>query len=315
MAKNDLHNSLVNFGGVTIGSTDPADASEQQPVVGELTDRERSRNRRSNAPSSSYLRATRKLVKEYTPALILLGILVGFWEVFNKLFNQPDYILPPLHNIVATAYLQAGDKFVPAAWVTFQEVIVGYVLAVTLGILFATGITEFRTLRRALLPLIISTQAVPVLAIAPILIIWFGFGMTPKILIVILISFFPVVVTTVTGLESVPRDMLNLLDSFKATRWQILRRVRFPAALPYMFAGLKNAAVISVIGAFVGEYVGAVEGLGPVMVLANSGFQTDVVFAAIIYLSFMGIGMYIAIAAIERRVIRWHFVARAGAER
>ena len=249
----------------------------------------------------------------YLPAIILIAALVAFWELFNVIFDQPDYILPPLHDVIHTAYIHAADQFLPNAWVTFQEVVIGYCVAVICGLILGVGISESATIRRALLPLVISSQAIPILAIAPVLIIWFGFVMTPKIIIVVLISFFPIVITTVTGLQSVSRDMLYLLDSLTASRWQVLFRVKFPAALPYIFAGLKNSAVISVIGAFVGEYVGAIEGLAPVMILANSAFQTDVVFAAILYLSLMGIFMYVAIAIIERRMIRWHFIARGDA--
>ena len=265
---------------------------------------------------SSRRKISRKLrssIVDYLPAIILIAVLIVFWEIFNIVFDQPDYILPPLHDILYAAYIHASDQFLPNAWVTFQEVIIGYLVAVVSGLLIGVGISESVTLRRALLPLVISSQAIPILAIAPVLIIWFGFVMTPKIIIVVLISFFPIVITTVTGLQSVSRDMLYLLDSLSATRWQVLHRVKFPAALPYIFAGLKNSAVISVIGAFVGEYVGAIEGLAPVMILANSAFQTDVVFAAIFYLSFMGIFMYLAVTLIERRMIRWHFIARGSA--
>lgn len=261
-------------------------------------------------------KASRKLrsyLVDYLPAIILIVALIVFWEMFNIIFDQPDYILPPLHDILYAAYVHASDQFLPNAWVTFQEVIIGYLVAVVSGLLIGIGISESVTLRRALLPLVISSQAIPILAIAPVLIIWFGFVMTPKIIIVVLISFFPIVITTVTGLQSVSRDMLYLLDSLSASRWQVLHRVKFPAALPYIFAGLKNSAVISVIGAFVGEYVGAIEGLAPVMILANSAFQTDVVFAAIFYLSFMGIFMYLAVTLLERRMIRWHFIARGSA--
>ena len=259
------------------------------------------------------LRKLRSLIVDYIPAIILVAALVVFWELFNIIFDQPDYILPPLHDVLKAAYVHAADQFLPNAWVTFQEVIIGYLVAVVSGLLIGIGISESVTLRRALLPLVISSQAIPILAIAPVLIIWFGFVMTPKIIIVVLISFFPIVITTVTGLQSVSRDMLYLLDSLSASRWQVLHRVKFPAALPYIFAGLKNSAVISVIGAFVGEYVGAIEGLAPVMILANSAFQTDVVFAAILYLSFMGVFMYLAVTLLERRMIRWHFIARGSA--
>lgn len=270
-------------------------------------------NTTEKAASRKASRKLRSSIVDYLPAIILIAALIVFWEFFNVLFDQPDYILPPLHDILYAAYFHAADQFLPNAWVTFQEVIIGYLVAVVSGLLIGVGISESVTLRRALLPLVISSQAIPILAIAPVLIIWFGFVMTPKIIIVVLISFFPIVITTVTGLQSVSRDMLYLLDSLSASRWQVLHRVKFPAALPYIFAGLKNSAVISVIGAFVGEYVGAIEGLAPVMILANSAFQTDVVFAAIFYLSFMGIFMYLAVTLIERRMIRWHFIARGSA--
>ena len=265
----------------------------------------------ARSPKASH--KLRSSIVDYLPAILLIAALIVFWEIFNVVFDQPDYILPPLHDVLYAAYAHASDQFLPNAWVTFQEVIIGYLVAVVSGLLIGVGISESTTLRRALLPLVISSQAIPILAIAPVLIIWFGFVMTPKIIIVVLISFFPIVINTVTGLQSVSRDMLYLLDSLSASRWQVLHRVKFPAALPYIFAGLKNSAVISVIGAFVGEYVGAIEGLAPVMILANSAFQTDVVFAAIFYLSFMGIFMYLAVTLLERRMIRWHFIARGRA--
>ena len=275
-----------------IGSQTPDDGSSQRGRAGGV------------------FQSLRRSIVNYLPAIVLIGALIVFWELFNKIFDQPDYILPPLHDIIYTAFEQSTSQFLPNAWVTLQEVLIGYFVAVICGLLIGVGISESVTLKRALLPLVISTQAIPILAIAPVLIIWFGFVMTPKVIIVVLISFFPIVITTVTGLQSVSKDMLYLLDSLSASRWQVLHRVKFPAALPYIFAGLKNAAVISVIGAFVGEYVGAIEGLAPVMILANSAFKTDVVFAAILYLSLMGILMYLAIAIIERRMIRWHFIAR-----
>ena len=283
-----------------------SDRTEQGPKPAPVTPSRDSVGR----DSGGAFRKIGRYIIEYLPAILLIIALIVFWEMFNIMFDQPDYILPPLHDILYTAYEYAPDQFLPNAWVTLQEVLIGYLLAVAFGLVLGVSISESTTLKRALLPLVISSQAIPVLAIAPVLIIWFGFGMAPKIIIVVLISFFPIVITTVTGLQSVSRDMLYLLDSLSASRWQVLRRVKFPAALPYIFAGLKNSAVISVIGAFVGEYVGAIEGLAPVMILANSAFRTDVVFAAIFYLSAMGIMMYLAVTLLERRMIRWHFVAR-----
>jgi ABC-type nitrate/sulfonate/bicarbonate transport system permease component len=252
----------------------------------------------------------RRHVGNAVPTLIVIAAIILFWEFFNVITGEPEYVLPPLHKILATAIDRAGDRFLPAAWVTLQEMLFGFAFGVSSGFLLGTLIFQFETMRRALLPIVISTQAVPVIAVAPLLILWFGFGMTPKVMVAALISFFPVAINTISGLGSVERETINLMHSFGASERKIFTMVRFPAALPFIFAGIKNAAAISAIGAIVGEWVGAHEGLGPVMIAANAGFKTDVVFAAIFYLAFMAISLFLSVGIAERLAIPWHFINR-----
>lgn len=251
-----------------------------------------------------------RTLREYLPLVILVGVIILAWELFNVVTGQPEYVLPPLHKIIITGVSQASERFLPAAWVTLSEMLLGFAFGTTTGLVLGTLISHSATMRRALLPLVIGTQAIPVIAIAPILILWFGFGMTPKVIVTALITFFPVAVNTIVGLSSVNRETINLMHSFGAGPWKIFTMVRFPAALPFIFAGLKNAAAISAIGAIVGEWVGAHEGLGPVMIAANAGFKTDVVFAAIFYLAIMAISMFVLVAVVERLVMPWHFLTR-----
>jgi NitT/TauT family transport system permease protein len=173
------------------------------------------------------------------------------------------------------------------------------------GLLLAIVITSSRVLRAALYPLIVTSQAMPVIAIAPLLITWFGFGPTSKILVSALIAFFPMVVSSAAGLGSLSSDVVNLMRSFPASRIQIFLRARLPNALPQIFAGLKVAAVLSVIGAVIGEWVGADEGLGYLIVRANTSLAIDLVFASIVLLALLGIAFFAAVALVERLVMPW----------
>ena len=245
------------------------------------------------------------------PPLIALGLILLFWEHFNAIFDQPDWLLPPISKILTTAVVQAGSKYIPHGWITLQEIVFGFLLGVGTG--FALGVIVFhsRVLRQALLPLILGSQAIPSLAIAPVLVIWFGFGMEPKVLITALIVFFPVFVNTFAGFNSIEPDSINLMDSLGAGQWQMFWKVRFPGSMPYVFTGLKIAATISPIGAIVGEWVGSHQGLGPVMIAANAAFKTDVVFGAIFYLAMMAIVLFLMVNVLERWLIPWYFVGTA----
>ncbi len=242
------------------------------------------------------------------PPIIALGLILLFWEHFNAIFDQPDWLLPPISKIFATAVNQAASKYIPHGWITLQEIFFGFALGVGTGFVLGVIVFHSRVLRQALLPLILGSQAIPALAIAPVLVIWFGFGMEPKILITALIVFFPVFVNTFAGFNSIERDSINLMDSLGAGPWQMFWKVRFPGSMPFVFTGLKIAATISPIGAIVGEWVGSHQGLGPVMIAANAAFKTDVVFGAIFYLAMMAITLFLLVTLLERWLISWYFI-------
>lgn len=252
----------------------------------------------------------RSLFRSTWPLAFFVIGLVAVWELFIVITGMPRYVLPPLHEIVNVGIAKASTVFLPAAWVTLQEILLGFLFGVAVGLGLGIAIFHSSVLSRGLLPLVVASQAVPVIAIAPILIIWFGFGMAPKVMVATLIAFFPVVVNTVVGLGSVDQEAVNLMRSLDASRWQVFSKVRFPAASPHIFAGVKNAAAISAIGAIVGEWVGADVGLGPVMIAANSAFQTSDIFAAILYLSAMSISLFLLVMGVERMAIPWYFIGR-----
>ncbi len=249
-------------------------------------------------------------LRQALPSTVTILGMVAVWELFVVVTKQPSYIVPAFHDILQTIYLRA-DVLLPASWTTLKEMLVGFAFGVSIGLGTGTAIHFSQLLRRGLLPIVIGSQAIPVIAIAPILIIWFGFGMIPKVIVVALITFFPVAINTVAGLASVDRETVQLMNTFGASRRQIYTKVYVPASMPFVFAGLKNAASISAIGAIVGEWVGAHEGLGPVMISAIAGFQTTLVFAAIFYLAFMGMSMFMLVNLVERLVMPWYFISKA----
>ncbi|MSP51508.1 MAG: ABC transporter permease [Alphaproteobacteria bacterium] len=247
-------------------------------------------------------------IRAQTAPLIAIALIILFWETFNWIFDQPEWILPPLHKIIYTAIEGATDRFLYAAYVTLVEVIGGFFLGVIVGLTLGAILFHSNTLRKALYPLIIYSQTIPVIAIAPVFVIWFGFGPEPKIMLAALIIFFPVFMTTFAGLSSIEREMTFLMESLGASGWETFKKVRLPGALPFVFTGLKQAAILSPIGAIVGEFVGSHEGLGPVMIASNAAFKTHYVFAGIFYLAIMAVALFFIVVVVERLVIPWHFV-------
>ncbi|MGQ9631575.1 MAG: ABC transporter permease [bacterium] len=245
-----------------------------------------------------------RLYREYLPSVLLILLFLAAWEGGVRLFDVPRYILPTPSRI---AYLIAVRQalLIHHTLVTLKEVAVGFTLALGAGVALALLIFHFSVLERALYPIIIASQTIPVFAIAPLLIVWFGYGIIPKVLMTALIVFFPIVVNTVDGLRSVDEDMVDLLRILRANRWTILLKARLPAALPFVFSGVKIGVAVSVIGAVIGEWVGSTEGLGYLMIHANAQLQIDVIFAAIIYLSIMAVGLFGLFALLERLALPW----------
>lgn len=237
------------------------------------------------------------------PAALLLAFLL-VWEWGVRALGVPFYILPAPSRIAGLLVAEQGVLLAQAA-VTLEEVLLGFAIAFVVGIALAVLVFSSRTVERALYPLIVASQTVPVFAIAPLLIVWFGYGMLSKVAMAALIVFFPIVVNTVDGLRAADPDMVNLLRILGATPAQVLRVIRVPAALPFVFSGTRIAVATSVIGAVIGEWVGATQGLGFLMVHANAQLHIDLVFAAIVYLSAMALGLFGAVSLVEWLALPW----------
>jgi len=226
------------------------------------------------------------------------------WEWAVRAFGVPFYILPAPSRIAGLLISDQGLLLGEAAF-TLEEVLLGFAIAFVIGIVLALMIFSSRAVERAVYPLIIASQTIPVFAIAPLLIVWFGYGMVSKVAMAALIVFFPIVVNTVDGLRAADPDAINLLVILGATPAQILRVIRIPAALPFVFSGMRIAVTTSVIGAVIGEWVGATHGLGFLMIHANAQLHIDLVFAAIVYLSLMAMGLFAAVTVAEYVVLPW----------
>ena len=237
------------------------------------------------------------------PALILLVVLV-IWEVYVHIKEIPVFILPPPSKIVVTLYLEY-DQLLKHSWVTLQEMLLGFALAVSIGVPLAVLMFEFPILEKAFYPYVIGSQTVPVFAIAPLLVVWFGFGIASKVIMAAIIVFFAIVLTTLDGLKSTDPDTVNLFKILRASRWQILWKVRMPTALPFIFSGAKIGISISTIGAVIGEWVGASAGLGYLMLYANSTLEVSLVFAAIFCLTFLGLGLFAFMSLLEYFAMPW----------
>ena len=191
------------------------------------------------------------------------------------------------------------------SWPTFLESLLGFALAVVIGIPIAVCVANSRILNLTLYPILIATQSVPKVAIAPIVLIWFGLGMQSKLVIAFLVAFFPMVIDTAAGMRATPPGLLELARSLRASRFQIFMKVQFPAALPFVFAGAKVAVTLAVIGAVIGEFVGSVGGLGNLLLTANSQLDTSLAWASLLWLSVLGILLFAAVVGAERIIMPW----------
>ena len=238
------------------------------------------------------------------PAGIVL-MVIGFWEITVRLFHIAPWLLPPPSSIGAEL-INSHNLLLRHTWVTLEEVLLGFTLSLVIGISLATAIAYSRIIERTTYPFVIASQTIPVIAIAPLLLIWIGYGIWPKIIVVVLISFFPIVINTVDGLKVADPDMVNMMRTLGASRWQIFTRIQIPSSLPFLFSGIRIAITMSVIGAVIGEWVGASAGLGYLMTRSAPQFLTDRVFASIFILSIMGILLFTLVVLAERFTIPWH---------
>ncbi|WP_066049071.1 ABC transporter permease [Robertmurraya korlensis] len=238
--------------------------------------------------------------KSYIYSTVLFISLLILWEVIVHVKKISPLLLPAPTTIAEKLFtLLLSGYFTPHIFTTLFEIISGFFAGVLIGIGLGLLVAQSDTLRLVLKPYIIATQAMPKVALAPLLILWFGYGYTPKILIVALISFFPLFESTLTGLLVVDKDRLMLFQLMKASKWQTLWRLQLPTAVPYLISGMRVAIVLSVVGAVVSEFIGANEGLGALIIVAQGMMDTPLLFSAFILLTAIGILLYASIYAIE----------------
>jgi NitT/TauT family transport system permease protein len=248
-----------------------------------------------------------RLRKPVPDAVLALGLMVAVtvvWELAIRLFKVPTFVLPA-PSAIFRQLIESRVRLASAAMSTAVEISLGFVLASLTGVGIALVIARFERFGRALYPLIVLFQNVPKVALAPIFILWFGFDLAPKIVLIVVIAFFPVAIDMLAGLQSVEPSFVALMESVGAGRGKILLRVRIPHSLPYLMAGLKVAITFSVIGAIVGEFAGANQGLGYVIEFASTQLDTPLIFAALIVVSVLGLAFYYIVEFAERMLIPW----------
>ena len=243
------------------------------------------------------------------PVALVLIFLVA-WQVAAETGFLADTLgldplLVPSPSEIATALYEDRAILAENALVTLTEVVAGFGLALVIGVGAAVLLHLNEPLRRAAYPVVVASQTIPVIVIAPILVVWFGYGIGPKLAVIALICFFPIAVNTLDGLRSVPRELTDMMRSLDAGRWRILADVELPAALPYLFSGAKIAVAVAVIGAVFGEWVGASSGLGYLMLQDNAQLETARLFASVFLLSAIALVLFGLVATLERLSIRW----------
>ncbi|MDA0350687.1 MAG: ABC transporter permease [Chloroflexi bacterium] len=252
----------------------------------------------------------RRLAWELLPAAIFLVLAIAGWEIWVRARDVPSYLVPAPSELWQ-AFLDQRGTLPAHTRTTLSEAMLGLFFAAVLGVVLAALIASVPIARRVLYPLLVLSQNIPVLVLAPLLAVWFGFGMTPKVVIVVLIGFFPIAVNTADGLLRADREMVDLVRSMGASRWQVLRTVLVPSAVPSFFAGLQIGAAYAVIGAVIAEWMGASSGLGLFITRSQRAFRTDQIFMAVVLIALVSIALFACVQLLARLVMPWR---QAGAE-
>jgi NitT/TauT family transport system permease protein len=255
-------------------------------------------------------RSRRRLDFRENPQLWLVPavfvVVVLGWEFGAQPLGIEEYVLPRPSQIVDSLWQQFHDDlFWKHLWVTSQEALLGFVIGVGTAILLGTFISQVKLVEKTLMPYIVAFQTVPKVALAPLFVVWFGFGLTSKVVMAAVISFFPMLVNVIEGLKAANADQIQMLTVFGASKMQIFRMVRLPSALPFIFAGLDIGIVFAILGAVVGEFIGAKEGLGYLLLQTNYNFDIAGMFAVLVVLSVMGLIAHFLIRLAQRRLAFW----------
>jgi len=267
----------------------------REPVIGSET---------RGAAEGGRLRAAGAAANRYAAAVLLALLVLAVWQAVAFLTSVQDWLLPAPTEIVESLHDDFG-LISRHAWATTQLTLIGFAAAVIIGFAIALSIVYSSQVDRAIYPYVIASQAIPIIAIAPILVIWGGFGIGPKLVMIVLIAFFPVAINTVDGLRRVDPEMLTLLHTMGASPWQVFRLVRLPSALPSFFTGAKMAAAVAVIAVVIAEWAGADKGLGFLIDRSSAQFLTDRVFASVAVLCAMSIVLFYAVSRVERWATPW----------
>lgn len=277
----------------------PADAPEQQEL---------SEPRRSWMSTARGQRFRGVIAVSATVALIVV-----IWEIVTAVLGLYPVVLRSPQQIFG-AFASDPALYFMNAWTTCYEILIGFAVAAVLGVALAIVVVSSKLLQMTIYPLLLVLQIVPKVAIAPLLIVFLGFGVLPKVVIGVLLAFFPILVNTAVGLRSADREMVELVRVLNGSRWQEFVRVRFPNALPFTFGGLKIGMTLAVIGAIIGEFVGANKGLGFILIQANTQLNTDQAYAALIIVSLIGLVLYGIVAWLENLLLPWAREQKAGVD-
>jgi NitT/TauT family transport system permease protein len=256
-------------------------------------------------------RRTNPLASPRVQSILLLITLLGSWEGAVRLFKVPRHLVPPVSDIAIALWrgLATGPFAKDGFWyhggITLAEILLGFFVGGGIGLAIGIVVSQMPRLERLLEPYVAALQSVPKVAVAPIIVVWLGFGISSKVMIICLLTFFPVLVTSIAGFKAVDPDRIDLLRSLSATPWQIFRKAKFPSALPYIFAGLNMAAAFSVVGAVVGEFVGAQAGLGVLILQMEAQADSGGSFAVCVVLSVIGVALTSALRRVQQRVLHW----------
>jgi len=251
-------------------------------------------------------RGFRRRMRTVVPPLLVIATGLALWQLFVTVRHVDPQLLPGPNLIVHSTWNDRVNIW-PAIGVTTEEAVLGMALAVIVGVVVAVSIDSFRPVRGSLYPIIVASQTIPIIALAPLVLVWWGFGLFPKVVLVALFSFFPISVGLVQGLASTDPDAMNLLRTMRANRFQLLRRVRFPSALPHFFTGLKISVTYAYSAAIVAEFVGAQQGLGVYMTTAirAAPIRTDLVLGAVFVIAALTIALFAIVGLIERLAMPW----------
>jgi len=248
-------------------------------------------------------------LKAFFYPLVTVLLLIVAWHFAVIVFHIPTYLLPAPEMVLER--LASDWSFIlKHSWVTIYETIGGFLLSIVIGVPLAIILVASPTIDRALMPLLVLSQTFPKIALAPLIIIWFGLGLFPKLLVSFLVAFFPVLISTVVGMRAVEIEMLELARSMRASMFQIFWKFRIPFALPNLFAGMKVAIAFAIVGAIIGEWVGANQGLGYLLLQSNANLDTALLFSVLVVLLVLGVVFYYAVEWLERMLLPWHASVR-----